>query len=109
MCDAPCVLHAAGVDRRARAELDVGKADFNRYAESGQVMINRAMHLGEQEGLFFACAGDSPSCGPCLWLVLAGPVTALPSMRCMCHPTQPPHFHVCSPDCLLAPSRSLLP
>lgn len=31
-----------------RAELDQGKADFNRYAESGQIMINRAMHLGEQ-------------------------------------------------------------
>lgn len=25
----------------------MGKADFKRYAESGQVMINRAMHLGE--------------------------------------------------------------
>jgi hypothetical protein len=36
-----------GVDHRARAEIDEGKADFKRYAESGQVMINRAMHLGE--------------------------------------------------------------
>jgi hypothetical protein len=38
---------AAGIDRRARAELDAGKADFRRYAESGQVMVNRAMHLGK--------------------------------------------------------------
>lgn len=42
-----CVVAPAGLDRKVRAELDAGKGDFKRYAESGQVLINRAMHLGE--------------------------------------------------------------
>jgi hypothetical protein len=34
-----------------RDALNEGKADFNRYAESGQVMINRAQHLGEWQNV----------------------------------------------------------
>jgi hypothetical protein len=42
-----CVL-TAGLNRTVRDALNEGKSDFNRYAESGQVMINRAMHLGKR-------------------------------------------------------------
>lgn len=42
----PC-CSTAGLNMTVRDALNEGKSDFNRYAESGQVMINRAMHLGE--------------------------------------------------------------
>jgi hypothetical protein len=41
------VAMPAGLNKTVHDALDEGKADFNRYAESGQVMINRAQHLGE--------------------------------------------------------------
>ena len=37
----------AGLAGKVKDTLQQGKSDFQRYAESGQLMINRAMHLGE--------------------------------------------------------------
>lgn len=35
-----------GLDLKAKAALWEGKYDFKRYGESGQIMIDKARHLG---------------------------------------------------------------
>jgi alpha 1,2-mannosyltransferase len=41
------VFSYVGLDIEAKAALWEGKYDFKRYAESGQIMIDKARHLGE--------------------------------------------------------------
>ncbi|WIA31646.1 hypothetical protein OEZ86_002526 [Tetradesmus obliquus] len=47
------VFPYVGLNMTVRDALNEGKSDFNRYAESGQVMINRAMHLDVLEWAWF--------------------------------------------------------
>eukprot|EP00775_Hariotina_reticulata_P006257 gene6257-6495_t len=42
-----------GLNRSVRTALDAGKGDFIRYAESGQLIVNRAMHLDVLEWTWF--------------------------------------------------------
>jgi hypothetical protein len=35
-----------GINRSQSAVVDLGKGDFVRYAESGQILIDRSRHLG---------------------------------------------------------------
>eukprot|EP00882_Tetradesmus_deserticola_P030000 GHRQ01033651.1.p3 GENE.GHRQ01033651.1~~GHRQ01033651.1.p3 ORF type:complete len:218 (+),score=91.79 GHRQ01033651.1:1480-2133(+) len=47
------VFPYVGLNKTVKDALNEGKADFNRYAESGQVMINRAQHLDVLEWTWF--------------------------------------------------------
>jgi len=39
-----------GLNRSVWSSINAGKGDFNRYAESGQLMVDRTRHLGEWRG-----------------------------------------------------------
>jgi hypothetical protein len=47
----PCKYVTPGLNRSVWSSINAGKGDFNRYAESGQLLIDRTKHLGEWWGV----------------------------------------------------------